>query len=169
MIIKLTGAIIIFIGFGSIGYILSSTHKRAANTMQQLILALEFMERELQYRRMPLSSVFRRAAQDDGIIKEFFYALSEELEGQISPNVECCVIAALEEVKDLPDMVVQGVMKLGKCVGRFDLEGQIEGLASVHKECVTMLANHTMNQDTRLRRYQTLSLCIGAALVVFLF
>lgn len=166
MIIRIAGAILILFGCGYVGYSLSSNHKKTTKAMQDLITALEYMECELQYRQLPLQDVFRRAVTDDGVIKKFFEYFSEELEGQIAPNVEFCMVAALEKVRDIPDLAKVAISKLSHCLGRFDLEGQITGLRSVREECTIMLSNHVSNQETRVRNYHTLALCAGAALVI---
>ena len=57
-------------------------------------------------------------------------------------------------------------LQLGDSLGRFDLSGQIQGLASVQKRAEFELEQLRRNQDVRLRSYQTLGLCAGAALVV---
>lgn len=166
MIIRIAGAILILFGCGYMGYSLTSTHKKTTKDMQDLIAALEYIECELQYRQLPLQDVFKRAATDDGVIKEFFEIFSEELEGQIAPNVECCMAAALGKIRDLPNLVKVAIGKLSRCLGHFELEGQITGLRSVREECKIMLSNHVNNQETRVRNYHTLALCAGAALVI---
>ena len=168
MMIKIAGAILILIGCGGVGYLLSSSHRNTTKLMQDLIAVLEYIECEIQYRQSPLPDVFRRAVPDDGLIRKFFYILSEELEGQIAPDVECCIIAALSRVKELPNLAEAGILKLGRCLGRFDLDGQIKGLTSVREECTQMLCKHMNNQDVRIRNYHTLALCAGAALLIFL-
>lgn len=169
MIIKIAGAVLILVGCGCIGFLMTSSHKRTVKTLRQLIDSLEYMECEMQYRQLPLPEVLRRAASETGVIKEFFCVLAEELEGQIAPDVECCINATLGRVKELPNVVETCVKKLGKSIGHFDLDGQIKELHSVREECTALLTKNTNNMDTRLRNYQTLALCAGAVLVIFLF
>jgi hypothetical protein len=51
-------------------------------------------------------------------------------------------------------------------LGRFDLAGQVQGLQSVKKQAEFELGRLQQNQDVRIRGYQTLGFCAGAALVV---
>ena len=51
-------------------------------------------------------------------------------------------------------------------IGRFDLEGQLQGLESVRVYCRDQLDNLAKDRDVRLRSYQTLGLCAGAALAI---
>ena len=57
---------------------------------------------------------------------------------------------------------------LGQTLGRFDLPGQLKGIKAVQESCRRELARLERNRDARLRSYQTLGLCAGAALVILL-
>ena len=58
---------------------------------------------------------------------------------------------------------------LGSSLGRFDLSGQLKGLQSVRGECLRELESLEKNQPERLKSYQTLGMCAGAALVIILY
>jgi hypothetical protein len=51
-------------------------------------------------------------------------------------------------------------------MGRFDLEGQLNGLEAVRTRCRDWLDELISGREVRLRNYQTLGLCAGAALVI---
>jgi hypothetical protein len=51
-------------------------------------------------------------------------------------------------------------------MGKFDIDGQINGLEAVRSLCRRMLDELTSGREVRLRNYQTLGLCAGAALVI---
>ena len=55
---------------------------------------------------------------------------------------------------------------LGKTLGRFDLQGQLSGIASVKQLCKRDLDGLQNNQELRLRSYRTLGICAGVALVI---
>ena len=55
---------------------------------------------------------------------------------------------------------------MGSSLGRFDLEGQLQGLESVRIYCREQLDELSKDRDVRLRSYQTLGLCAGAALAI---
>jgi stage III sporulation protein AB len=169
MSIKLIGSVLLISGFGCFGRILSTNHKKTAALMRQLITAFAFMECELSYRLTSLPDLLRRAVDEDGVLKRFFLGLAEELEGQISPNVSCCVEATLASVPELPEMVKTILRRFGNNAGCFDLESQIQGIASVREDCAATLAAFTRDQETRLRNYQSLAICAGAAVAILLF
>lgn len=74
--------------------------------------------------------------------------------------------AALERVGKLPTLTREELLLLGRTIGRFDMEGQLKGLESVRQECRRQVETLSYNRDTRLRSYQTLGLCAGAALAI---
>ena len=129
-------------------------------------LIYEFMECELAYRMTPLPELFRKISDNE--LQSFFTALADELEGQISPDVPCCIDAVLTHMRDLPDLVQAGIQDFGRNAGSFDVDGQIKGIISAREKCIGMLASYTHEQDVRLRNYQAFALCAGIAVVILL-
>lgn len=165
--IKLFGAFLVVVGCGGFGFFMAADHRREEKTLRQLISLLDLMECELQYRLTPLPELCRQAAfTSQGPLKKCFLFLAEELDNQISPDVEKCMHAAIQKVRDMPKLAKAAMELLGRSLGQFDMEGQVKGLTSVHSECVRTLENYTKNQDTRLLSYQTLGLCAGAAIAI---
>lgn len=164
---KLLGAVFIIAGCGGFGSSLVITHKKSETVLRQLIAALDYMECELQYRLTPLPELCRQtAAESSGRIREVFISLSEELENQVSPEVKSCMNAALCQVRELPDRAKKELLELGQTLGRFDLPGQLKGLEAIRRNCRSELDELSKNREVRLRSYQTLGLCAGAALAI---
>ena len=167
MNLKLLGAIFITFGCGLFGFSLSHGWRREENILRQLISTLDYMQCELQYRLTPLPDLCRQAAtQSQGKIATFFSFLAEELERQLLPDVSDCMKVSLQQVSDLPKRVVKALEMLGSSLGRFDSEGQISSLESVRAYCRGELEEMVANRDGRLRCYQTLGVCTGAALAI---
>lgn len=167
--LKWLGAAVILASCCSVGFMIRLSHNKEVNTLKTFISALDFMECELQYRMYALPELCRLAAQEcDGPLRKFFSILSNELEDQISPDVKRCIKVVLSKIKDLPISTLDGIESLGNSLGRFDLQGQLKGLESVRSECRIKLNKLVGNSDTRLRSYQTLGLCAGAAIVILL-
>lgn len=167
MTIKWIGAILIIIGCGGVGFSIAAAHRAEERQLQILIGALDYMQCELQYRLTPLPELCRQtAAQAGGAVRAVFTVLADELENQISPDVSCCLTAALSKIPDIPKYTQASLRNLGKTLGRFDLDGQLLGLEAVRQECRRNLDSLTANRETRLRSYQTLGLCAGAALAI---
>lgn len=167
MMYKWIGAILIVASCGGFGFLLTLRHKQEETALRQLIAALDFMECELQYRLTPLPELCRQAArQAGGQLQSVFQKLGEELDYQIAPDVESCMGTALAHCPALPDGTRASLTQLGKSLGRFDLQGQIQGLESVRADCRRKLDELAQNRENRLRSYQTLGLCAGAALAI---
>ena len=169
MSLKWMGVLLIVGGCGGFGVAAVLAHKRAEAALHQLLRALEFMECELQYRLTPLPELCRRTAEvTSGRIREVFRHLADELEGQIAPDAGSCMKAALGKAPDLPEAARSALLELGDTLGRFDLPGQLKGLEGTRAVCTQALEGLSRNRDSRLRGYQTLGLCAGAALAILL-
>ena len=169
MNIKLVGAALIILGCGGAGFSFSMAYRREEQLLQQLIRALDYMGCELQYRMTPLPELCRQTASGrKGVIGKLFQNLASELDSQISPDVCCCLAAAAATAGDMPAKIQQAICLLGDSLGRFDLEGQLHGIDAVRSFCQAELENMAAGREVRLRSYQTLGLCAGAALAILL-
>ncbi len=167
MRIKFFGAILIVVGCGFFGFAKASSHRREENELRVLLAALDYMQCELQYRLTPLPELCRQAGrQARGRIGKILLDISSELERQISPDVHSCVQAALNNSLDIGKRSYEAFDLLGSSLGHFDLEGQIRGMEAVRGFCRKELEDLSYNRDSRLRSYQTLGLCAGAALAI---
>ena len=79
-----------------------------------------------------------------------------------------CMAAAIRESGELPNRIRSILAQLGHSLGRFDLEGQIQGIRTVRRRTEESLESIRKNRDERLRSYQTLGICAGAALAIIL-
>ena len=164
---KIIGAMLIIGGCGAFGYAIAASYRKEAAALRQMISALDFMQCELQYRLTPLPDLCAMAGKEQkGIVGQFLKELSLELENQISPNVSCCVNAVLAKSDRIPGRLLKALELLGASLGRFDAEGQLKGLEHVRSFCREEVDKMADQQDVRLRSYQTLGLCAGAALAI---
>ena len=167
MTLKMIGAILVIAACGGVGFKIAATQRREEQTLYRLTAILDYMECELQYRLTPLPELCRQAAAEDkGILRQLFHGLALELEDQISPDAERCMNAVLSRFQQLPASTRESLELLGRSLGRFDLEGQLKGLEAVRQECRLKAASLSQNKETRLRSYQTLGLCAGAAIAI---
>lgn len=164
---KILGAILVIAGCGGFGAAVASSHRKTELTLRRLSAALDFMECELQYRMTPLPELCRLCAGESaGFIRTVLTFLAEELENQILPDVKSCMNSALKKVPELPPSAAEILKELSKTLGRFDLNGQLKGIDSVRAMCCRELERLSQNREQRLRSYQTLGLCAGAALAI---
>ena len=167
--IKLFGAILTVVGCGSVGFQIAANYRREERALQQLLRILEFMACELQYRLTPLPALCKQIGRlYRQMPAQVFVILASEMESQIAPDAACCMLAALHKCCDIPP-ITRGILSdLGTLIGKFDLGGQIKGLHTASEECRRNLDELTKHRDSRLRSYQTLGLCAGAALAILL-
>lgn len=170
MYLKLTGAIFILAGCGGYGILMAANHRREVSALHQLVQVMEKMICELEYRLTPLPELCRFGAeQTKGALRAFFLSLAKAMDEQISPDVGLCTVAALKETSGLPSYAAAQLQSLGQTLGRFDLTGQLTSLERCKQSCLGQLEVLEHQQTQRLRSYQTLGFCAGAALAILLF
>jgi stage III sporulation protein AB len=167
MIVKLLGAILVTCGCGGVGIFVAAAHKREVATLRVFLAALDVLECELQYRIASLPELCRTTARTSkGIIKDVLLSLACELDKQVSPDAEKCMHTVLRDMPQIPRLTTDAFLLFGQSLGKFDLDGQLKGLESVRMECKRILEIHSRDQDKRLRCYQMLGICAGAALAI---
>ena len=169
IMLKWIGAIMIIAACGGFCVMLAASYKKEERTLKNFINALDYMVCELQFRMNTLPDLCRQTAGEcDGILRQTFIMLANELDDQISPDVRQCMNTVLAKTKDLPPLTKESFQLLGENLGRYDLSGQLVGLENVRQECRIKLSKLSGNKEMHLRSYQTLGLCAGAALVILL-
>lgn len=167
MSLKIIGAVLVVAACGGIGISMAAAHRREERGFSWLIKAINFMEWELQFRLTPLPGLCRSAAGEaGGEVGQIFSDLADELDRQVAPDAAACMGAAIRKTPRLSADMKNNLTSLGHCLGRFDLQGQLKGLESVRLACCQQLSALHTNRQQRLRGYQTLGFCAGAALVI---
>jgi len=164
--LKMIGVFFVFAGCGGFGWYLAYCCRLEENCLRQILRATEYMICELSYRQTDLPSLCRNTANLlSGPVKTFFIHLADELDAQVSPDAIRCAEASLIQVA-IPKNAADILHQMGLSLGQFDLHGQITGLESVNASTQKSLQDLTSGKDLRIRNYQTLGLCAGAALVI---
>lgn len=167
MHIKWLGACLILLGCGGCGCSIAASARREERLLTQLGRILDFMEWELEYRLTPLPELCALAAEETGgVLREVFLSLSQKLTQQYAPSAGSCMGEVLQQTSRLPGRIRKHLAYLGRSLGRFDLPGQLNGIRAVRKACREDLTRLHQNWEVRLRSYQTLGICAGAALVI---
>ena len=164
--LRVMGAGCIVAGSGAFGFAMAAASRREEGQLRALLGALEYLSCELSYRLTPLPGLCRAAAEGrGGAVSEFFLLLARELEKQTEPDVQSCVSSVLAQ-SSLPSSVGRILGELGQTLGRFDLPGQLRGLELSIRETETALRTLREGAPERRRSWQTLGLCVGAALAI---
>jgi len=163
------GAILIMSACSGCGFSIAAGKRKEEKLLCQLIHILQFMEAELRYRLTPLPDLCRLAAGEvRGILRVVFLNLYRELSWQKLPDASSCMSAAIQRTGDIPARVRRPLVQLGQTLGRFDLEGQLREIAAARQYCSKQLDKLTEQKEDRIRQYQTLGLCAGAAAAILL-
>lgn len=164
--IRLWGAALLVAGCGGFGFSLAAAQRREVRMLRQLIRALQEMEWELKYRMTELPELCRMAGDAaGGPIKEIFMELAGKLRRRETADISGCFNGIISR-QELPRKIRRNLRQLGMSLGRYDLEGQLEGLEVVRRQCRKDLKELEENNAQHLRNYQTLALCAGAALAI---
>lgn len=167
MTYKWIGAILVIVSCGGWGVSIAWQQRARERLLRQLMQALSFMEWELQYRLTPLPELCRQAGRGSGgSLRQVFTSLADRLDSCAAPDVSGCMKTVLRDHGDLPVEIRRLLHQLGRTLGRFDLPGQLQGLAAVRSACKREEQKLSQDRDIRLRNCRTLGLCAGAALVI---
>jgi len=167
MSIKIFGAFLVLFGCSGFGFSMAAAQRREERELRQLLKGLEYMECELQFHQTPLPQLCRMASGVTvGSVQDVLFSLARELDKQMEPEPAGCMELVLQQRFRI-SLQVQGILRsLGQTFGRFDLPGQLRGIASVKGECQERIRELSDGRDSRLRSYQTLGICAGAALAI---
>lgn len=169
MIARWIGAVFVVLGCGGVGFTMASRCRKEIRALSELMTALQIMHSELSCRMLPLPELFSRASEGtDGCVKLILRQLGEEMERQVSPDAFCCMQVVLNRNRDLPDSVREVFQALGRSMGNFDLDGQLRQMEAVQADCKRILDIRNEQKEDRIRQYQTLGICAGAALAILL-
>ena len=167
MNLRILGAVLIVAGCGSVGFLMAYHYRKEIHYLQQLSQILGAMICELDFRMTPLPQLIQNAVQTAGReMHRIFFKLSELLSKQEAEGAAVCMAQTLLDHPELPPKVIEILHMLGNNLGRFDLNGQLQGLQEVRSLCQSELEALEKDRNQRIRSYQTLSLCAGAALAI---
>ena len=164
---RLFGALLVIAGCGGFGFSLVQDQRQKERYLRSLRFALQYMQWELCYRLTPLPELFRKAAgKSGGRVGEILSSAAREMDQQVLPDAESCLLKAAESFRDLSRKQRLLLKQLGRSLGQFDLQGQLDGLKAVGEACAAELQVLEEGKGQRFRSYETLGLCGGAALVI---
>lgn len=166
---RMIGAVLIVACCAGFGFSAANQYRREVRMLENLRHFVSLAQWELQYRLTPLPELIRTCcAQTAAPLQNVFLSFSRYLEEQVYPQVSDCMNAAVRDAEKIPLRVRRLLRLLGQSMGRFALEGQLEGLKAVNTQIETELTDIRENQSARMRSYQILGLSAGAALAILL-
>lgn len=166
---RILGVCLVIISCSAFGFKMAADIRREIKHTNDLINILNYMECELNFRLTPLPQLCRISAKQGKSLEKLFHCFANELDAQISMDTFSCMNAAIQKNTGLPASVASLLKSLGASFGKFDLEGQLNGIDSVRQKAITQLQELERNKDIRTRSCQTLGMCAGATLAILLF
>lgn len=167
MNLKLIGALCVIVGCGSCGFMMASQYLSKIRLLKNLVIVLDYMECDLTYRCTPLPLLCRQAGEQvTGKVHQIFVLLADELDAQVSPDVQRCMASVLDRLGNLPFVFSGILLGLSTNLGKFDMPGQLRALDNARALCRENLNKLQENKDSHIRSYQTLGLCAGAAIAI---
>lgn len=164
--IRFYGALLLIAGCSGFGYSLVMSHRREVSMLRQLIYALQDMEWELKYHLTELPVLCGIAGERmKGPLKDIFTDLSGRLQRNEITDISGSLNAVLMHTH-LPKRIRKNLRMLGNSLGKYDLEGQIQGLEMIRQQCRKDLNELEAGAPQRLQNYQTLAFCTGLALAI---
>lgn len=164
---KLIGSICVIIACGGAGVMMAIQYISQIRIFADMIIILNYMDSEIRYRCTPLPLLCRQAAEQvNGKMRVVFDSLASELEAQIAPNAELCMISVLDRLAITDGAIRTTLLGLSCNLGKFDMDGQIRALENARNICSENLKQLQKGREQRVRSYQTLGLCTGAAIAI---
>ena len=167
--IRILGAVAVIAGCSSFGFSLAAAARRECGHLRCLIRAIQHMQWELKYRMTELPELCRLAGENcSGAVSDIFGEMAEKLHRREVIDVSAAFLSEVNR-RELPRKVRWNLRQLAQCLGRYDLEGQLQGLEAVRQQCRADLNALESDRAERMRSYQTLAVCAGTALVILFF
>ena len=166
--VKVIGSVLVILSCGACGFTAAAEFRSEIRLLRELREIIAHMSWELNYRLTPLPQLCRNCAKGRcRPLAQLFEHLGQMLDDQLAPDAESCMTVALGPAV-LPAAPTECLRELGRCLGKYDISGQLEGLESVREHCDKYLTQLESDKNGRVRTYQTLGLCAGAALALLL-
>ena len=169
MIYKIYGALLLTVGFGSVGFIMNHKRRQELSMLQQLYSFLDNLICELRYRQIPLCQLVQSAGSTlNGEVHRLLAKFTSELEAQIAPDATSCMNAVLSSCNYVPASIRNVLRALGQSFGRYDIEGQIRCLEAIQLICKKDYTNIEDKLGNNTRCCQAYALGAGAILALIL-
>lgn len=168
---KLVGVLFVVISAASVGFRFSYAVRQRCSLLGQLILALRLLKNELSSHGTPVPEAFGFvAAVTKGSAADYFSAAAKQMNQKRWMMPEKALELAADKLKELSaDDPVRTVLRdFASCIGRFELESQLNGIENVAARLEELRRLSEQEKTLRCRTYRALGLCTGLALAILL-
>lgn len=168
--LKLFGAVLLMGGAAAIGFSAAAGLRAHASCLRTFVIALEQIERELNFRLTPLPVLFHKLARSSGAPADYFFALCEK---GIARLDEKPLYEIWREALDKAGLPLEqdeklALAELGSVLGQYDSDGQRAAIFEV-RERLAVFFKRAEDERNRLEKvYGALGLSAGAFLLLVL-
>ena len=169
--LKMIGIVMVVSATSIAGISMARQVRGYTSLLQQLVVALELMKGEIEYRKTPLPELMRVVSLSSGErLRPFFAAISNDLYAKNENTVYGIFRRNLEKVSVtvLPSSVRQILLNLASGLGKFQVEGQMRAIELAMVRMEELIEDSRVEQKGRVKSYCTLGVCSGLAIGIML-
>lgn len=169
MWVRIIGAVVTVGACSAFGFGVAFDYRRRVRELGDFLLCLQEMELALCEKPLPLPELLSRAGNlGKGNVYSVMRTFSDCLQKGAYADAAGCMRCALEQTTVDDRCLHRYLTELGRNLGRFDMEGQLQGLRSLSGSAGRKLLQLENEQSATVRIYRTLGIFGGMALAVLL-
>lgn len=169
MWLRLIGACAITVSSAGFGLRAAWEYRLRLRLLRDFISCLEEMQQQLRQNLLPLPQLVCIASElGQGTIYRIMAGFYTALIDPEAEDIPGCMRKALSSFRDLHPDIRRLLVQLGRCLGKFDLTGQLKGMEDVKTAAQKQLLTMEHEQNRNVRCYRTLGIFGGMALAVLL-
>ena len=167
-ILKYILLVIIFSLSAGIGFTISKIYENRVKELREFKNILNFMKTKIKFTYEPLLEIFTQIANDNNTnIEKIFGKMANQLQyGQTQDVWNRCIqeadISINQEDKDI-------LKKLGKLLGKTDVEGQVSEIEVTENFLDTQIEKAEEEKKKSQKMYKTLGVVVGLVFCIILF
>lgn len=171
--LKLMGALLVFLTSSWIGWQLASQYRRRPQEIRQVHTALSLLEMEMVYGNRPLEEICRLIGErEKGVIGEIFRRSAHQLAHDDADDTYRCFQNAIQQVWEqgaMQESERKVLLDLSAVLGRSHRENQIQQIQAAREQMKLEEKKARQEQEQYEKMFRTLGMLAGAMIVILLY
>lgn len=166
---RLIGALLVVLGAGGFGFRRAAQFYKTARQLEQLTGAVEMLQCEINYTRLPLPELYAEVAErQTGAIARFFRVMSAQLTCGL-PRTKAAQCAMQQTAGLLlPNDARMALLELCETLGRYDVDGE-NRILRLSAQRIRSAQERCEGEKRQMARSCTaLAVCAGIALAILM-
>ena len=164
---KVIGIIFVVLTTGSLGFRIAGEHRKQCEMLRQLSSGLRILRNEIAFCGTPLSKAFAMMAVPcNGVLEKILSNTAREMDRHAwLPPTD-----ALEQCASLykNEMYVKILLDMLSCFGSYDVQSQLRSVDWAIEKTEEHLCLLEQERQQKGKVYETLGICAGVAVSIFL-